>query len=41
MSLKTHKGHKNEKLQKYISKKYDCIINVKNGMKPIGSFNKA
>ncbi len=39
-SLKIHKGHKNYKLQKTISKQYVCIINSKNGMKPIGSFNK-
>ncbi len=41
MSSKVHKGHKNYKLQKTTSKQYVCIINVKNGMKPIGSFNKA
>ncbi len=40
ISQKIHNGHKNEKLEKLIQEQYICIINIKNGVKPMISFNK-
>ncbi len=32
---------KNEKLEKTIQEQYVCVMNMKNGVKPIITFNKA
>jgi hypothetical protein len=41
ISLKVHNGHKNEELEKNILEQYVCIMNMKNGVKQIITFNKA
>jgi hypothetical protein len=38
---KIHNGHKNEKLKQKFKEQYICIINIKNGVKLMISFNKA
>ncbi len=35
ISLKVHNAHKNEKLEKIMQEQYFCVINMKDGVKPM------